>query len=500
MRRLILAAALAFAAAGRARAQSPSADWRTLETVHFRVHYPAPFEASARHAAGELEAIRGRVAAFVGYAPPGRIEVVVSDPLADANGAAIPFLDRPEIVLWTTPPASESSIGDFGDWMELTAVHEAAHVAHLTPPYSGLLGLLSRLSPAPFGPLALGTPRWVIEGYATLVEGAVTDSGRPRSVFRAMVLRQLGIEGKLPEYSDLGASDSWLGGGVAYLVGSAYLEWLAARGGADALPRLWKTMASSGGSFEPAFRAVFGDSAETLYDRFRAETTARAIELEKRLGAEGIADGEVRLRLEGGTLALEVSPDGSRLLARRDPTRRESFLAIWPIAGSADEKPRWSLPRSDGFSASDPRWMPAGRSVLFAKRAPDADGVLRWDLHRWEYEAGRVQRITREADVADPDPAPAGSWAIAVRSRYGATALVRVELATGSVGEIPLTLPVAEAWPVWSHPRVSPDGRRIAALLHAGRRWRLVTLPSDGGPVTEIALDASPASAPTTAL
>ncbi|HKD16343.1 MAG TPA: hypothetical protein VKG23_00650 [Thermoanaerobaculia bacterium] len=496
MRRLIFATALSLGAA-LARAQGPSADWRTFETVHFRVHFPAPFEPWARHAASELEAIHARVTEFVGYVPPERIEVVVSDPLADANGAAVPFLDRPEIHLWTTPPESESSIGEYGDWMEDVATHETAHIAHLTPPFSGALAVLARLSPAPFGPLALRTPRWAMEGYATLVEGALTDSGRPRSVFRAMVLRQLGIEGKLPDYSDLDSADTWLGGSVAYLVGSAYLEWLAEREGAAALPRLWKAMTSlDGGGFDSAFRSVFGESPETLYDRFRAETSARAIEEEKRLKADGLVGGELELRLRGGTLGLAVSPDGGRLLARRDPSRHETFLAIWSVGPSITGRPRWSLPRSDGYSASDPRWMPDGRAVLFARRAPDADGVLRCDLHRWDYEAGRVRTITRGADASDADPEPGGKWAVAVKSRFGATSLQRVDLASGRVSEIPVTLPVAEAWPVWSHPRVSPDGRRIAALVHAGRRWRLVTLAAEGGAASEIALDSPPVSAP----
>jgi hypothetical protein len=499
MRRFLVAAALGLAAAAGARAQGPSADWLTFETAHFRVHFPAPFEPWARHAASELETIHGRVTAYVGCVPPERIEIVVSDPMADANGSAAPFLDRPEIRLWTTPPESESSIGDYGDWMELVATHETAHIAHLTRPWSGALAFLARLSPAPFGPLTLRTPRWVMEGYATLVEGALTDSGRPRSAYRAMVLRQLGIEGKLPDYSDLDASDSWLGGSVAYLVGSAYLEWLAEKDGAAALPRLWTAMTSlAGGGFDAAFRSVFGDSPETLYDRFRAETTARAIEEEKRLKADGIVDGVAQERLRGGTTALAVSPDGARLLARRDPSPHETFLAIWPVTASASisGRARRTLPRSDGFSASDPRWMPDGRSILFARRAPDASGVLRWDLHRWDYEEGRVRTVTRGADVADADPGPGGAWAVAVRSRFGRTTLERVDLATGSVAEIPVTLPVAEDWPAWSHPRVSPDGRRIAALVHARRRWRLVTLPASGGAALEVPLDAPPVSAP----
>ncbi len=502
MRRRLLAALLFLVAAG-ASAQGLSADWRTAETDHFRVHYPAPFQAWALHAAGELEAIHARVTALVGYVPPRKIEVVVSDPAADSNGAAVPFLDRPEVLIWTTPPESESSIGDYGDWMELVATHEVAHVAHLTRVGGGSAAALLRLSPAPLGLIALRSPRWVMEGYATLVEGALTGSGRPGSVYRAMVLRQLGIEGKLPSYSDLDASDTWLGGSPAYLVGSDYLEWLAQREGAAALPRLWEKMASvHGGGFESAFRSIFGDSPETLYDRFRAELTAEALEEEKRLKAEGLADGELALRLRGGTLSAAVSPDGTRLLARRDPSPHESELAVWELGGTGGDKtheapkPRWRLPRANGHAASDPRWMPDGRAILFSRRAPEADGTLHVDLYRWELEPGGVARVSRGADVGDADPAPGGDWAVGVRSRFGATSLVRVDLSSGAVSEIPVTLPAAEAWPVWSHPRISPDGKRIAVLLHAGRRWRLVALPASGGAAREIALDRAPAGAP----
>src|SRR5262249_45985266 len=155
------------------------------------------------------------------------------------------------------------------------------------------------------------------------------------------------------------------------------------------------------------------------------------------------------------------------------PERREA---------TRPREPRWVLPRSDGFAASDPRWMPDGRSVLFSRRGPDADGSLRWDLYLWDYEEGRVRRVTRLADVADADPAAGGGWAAGVRSRFGASTLVRVDLATGAARQIEAAWSPPEEWPVWSHPRVSPDGRRIAVLLHAGRRWRLVTLAAEGGP------------------
>ncbi len=526
MRRAGLVALLALISVSAA-AQGPSAEWQTVETPHFRVHYPRPFQAWALHAAAELEAVHTRVTAFVGYVPARRIEVVVADPLADSNGMAVPFLDRPEIILWTSAPDTEGG-GEYGDWMELLATHELAHIVHLARPRNRSSSVLASLSPAPFGPLAIDSPRWLAEGYATLVEGALSGSGRPNSSFRAMVLRRFAIDGKLPSYGRLDATGGWLGGSMAYLVGSAYLEWLGDREGPQSLPTLWKRMASSrGGGFDASFRGVFGETPRDLYDRFRAELTALALAEEKRLQESGFVEGELWQRLAGGTAALEISPDGSKLLVRRDPERGRSFLAVWEMAESPRERddrqrrrardaelsrdpdevldreetprprsPRWRLPRIDGFVAADPRWMPDGRTVLFARRSPDAEGTLHWDLYRWAFERDRVSRVTRGADVLDADPAPNGSWAVGVRKRYGVSSLVRVNLATGATTPIPVTLPVAEAWPVWSRPRVSPDGSRIAALLHAGRRWRLVTLPYEGGEARELPLSGSPASAP----
>ena len=489
--------ALLFGVASSAAAQGPSAEWRTIETEHFRVHYPAPFEAWARHAAGLLEPIRERVTDFVGHAPGQPIEVVVADPAADANGMAVPFLDRPEIVLWTSPPAAASWLADFPDWTEILATHEVAHVAHLARPGTGSASFLARLLPAPFGPIALGSPQWLFEGYATLVEGALTGSGRPASSLRAMMLRRLAIEGKLPSYAKLDGGSGWLSSATPYLVGSAYLEWLAARTGEESLRELWRRMAGRfAGGFAASFEEVFGGSPEDLYDRFVAETTDRALEEEKRLETEGLVAGELVLRLDGGTSALQVSPDGSKLLARRDPARRESYLAVWNTTSGLEAPPGWKLPRHDGFSASDPRWMPDSRTVLFSKRAPDAEGILRRDLYLWNHADGRVSRVTRREDLAEADPAPGGGFAIAVRNRFGVSTLARVDLATGETRDLPIRTGSSDVWPIWGEPRVSPDGRRIAALLHLDGRWRLVVLPVEGGDIRELLPGGAPLSAP----
>jgi hypothetical protein len=502
--------ALLLAGTRDACAQRPSAKWRTIETEHFRVHFPEPFSAWAQRAAATLEGVHDRVADFVGYLPPRKIDVVVGDPEADSNGAAFPFLDRPRIEIWATPPDPESGLGEFRDWTELLVTHELAHIVHLTRPRNRP-GVLERLVPLPIGPVLLNSPRWLAEGYATLVEGALTGSGRPSSAYRAMVLRRFAIEGKLPSYSGLDATAGWLGGSMAYLVGSSYLEWLEAREGPGSLRRLWKRMASRrGGSFSVAFRAVFGRPPSDLYDRFRAEITARALEQERRLETDGLIAGTTWQRLQGATASPEVSPDGTRLLARRAPRRGESYIAVWTIDPSDKEsraaqrrddferklaadpneivdkpqlptprEPAWRLLRRNGRSPEDPRWMPDGRQVLFTLREPSSDGVLHRDLFLWTPESGSVVRVTRGADVGDADPAPDARSAIAVRVRFGVSELVRVDLATGDVKALERTRP-EDPWIVWSHPRLSPDGSSIAALLHRDGLWRLALVSSDG--------------------
>ena len=493
---------LALLLAAPALAQSPAADWRTIETPHFRVHYPAESEAWARRSAERLESIRERVATEIGYTPEETVDVLVSDPVAEANGMALPFLGWPRLVLWTSPPGPESTIGHYSEWSELLLVHEEAHLVHLLrPSRNPWRQLLGRV--VPVSPIVLGAPRWVIEGYATVVEGRLTASGRPNSDLRAGILRRWAQAGKLPSYGRLANDDqSWLGGSMAYLVGSAYLEWLEERAGPGSLRNLWARMtARRARSFDDAFEGVFGDSPADLYDRFRAEITWRALETERlaeRRTGEG-QEGELWQDLSWNVGDPAVSPDGKRLaivLGSRDLPDR---LVVWSTEPNEKAEKEWEerrkeilerdpedvpaertkpLPREalhtlharDGVEPTMPRWMPDGESLLFVRFEPDPEGFLHPDLFLWTPETGEVRRITREADLRFPDPSPDGTWAVAVRHRHGFSQLVRVDLATGGVREI--TPPSVEE--VYDRPRISPDGSRLAFVRHREGAWRLV--------------------------
>src|SRR5512146_3429969 len=260
-------------------------EWRTIETNHFAFHYPSELESWTRDVAARADAIESAVARVVGYAPERKTHVVVDDPYATANGSAWPFLNRPIINLWATPPDPREDIGDFRDWGEMLVSHEFGHIAHLTrPSRNPLTRLLWRVLPVDLGPIALRAPRWAVEGYATYIEGQVTGSGRPHGAWRAAFLRQWALEGQLPRYEQLNASGSYAGGEFAYLAGSAFLEWLARRQGDSSLVFVWRRLtARQNRTFDDAFTGVFGGSPRALYGRFTADVTNSAIAAERSL-------------------------------------------------------------------------------------------------------------------------------------------------------------------------------------------------------------------------
>ena len=136
--RILASIALLVLLATRAEGQSnftrPALEWMTVRTRYFDVHYPAPMAEWTLDLVSRIDAVHDAVSAFVGYAPRARITVIVEDPVNQSNGSANPPLASPLIVLWPTPPDPSGMLGMYRDWPELLAVHEYAHIAHLTRP------------------------------------------------------------------------------------------------------------------------------------------------------------------------------------------------------------------------------------------------------------------------------------------------------------------------------------------------------------------------------
>ncbi|HEY7878306.1 MAG TPA: hypothetical protein VIC55_08765 [Gemmatimonadaceae bacterium] len=524
MRPLVIALlATAFLAVpGReARAQQltiPSLDWRTVETRNFVIHYPRSAEAWSLDVARHIDAVHDAVSALVGNAPRTRVTVIVEDPYSLSNGFALPLLEGPVIFFWPVPPDPTSGIGDSRGWGELLSVHEYAHIAHLTwPSRNPWQQFLTRLSPLRLGPLAVKAPRWVDEGYATYIEGRLTGSGRPHGAWRAAVLREWALEGKLPTYAQLDEDPRFFGGSMAYLAGSAFIEWLVERQGDSSLVHLWKRMsARQDRTFSEAFAGVYGGYPDDLYGRFTAQLTGKALDVQRRvyasLGTAVTPDsgaGHTVQALTWYTGAPAVSRDGTHMaivLARRDAPSR---VVVWSLGVDTTEMLRararrrllardpedvpaisWRPPPRaaiatlfpyGGMAYGEPRFLPDGHRLLVVRRTGRGDGALRGDVFIWDFRSKRVRRVTHDAGIEYVDPAPDGAHAVADRCLDGICDVVRVDLATGALQ----TLAAGSPRVVYHRPRYSTDGARIAVSVQRDGHWRIAVLDAGAPPGTE---------------
>ena len=511
MSMLALLALLLSIAGIRAGAQSPRPwlEWHSVETEHFVLHYPEQYRAWTLALAARIEGVRAQVQNVVGFAPATRVHIVVDDPINAANGSAFTTLDAPTIVLWPTSPNPREEIGNYRVWSELLATHEFAHVAHLTRPSRNVWRhLLWALSPVPLGPIMVGAPRWAIEGYATYVEGRVTGSGRPNHAWRAAILRQFALEGRLPGYGQMSASGGWETGSFAYLSGSAFLEWLARREGDSSVTALWRRMtARTDRSFDEAFAGVYGGGPAPLYGRFSAELTADALAFERTMARDALVPGTLEQRLLRNTGDPAISPDGRFVALVVHRTDKPSELVIWKTTGEPDTlaarrreqqlardpddvadrsfypPPRRdviSLVTDDGAPYESPRWMADNKHLLLTRYLPLSNGTVRPDLFMWSAEFGTLSRITRGAALRDADPSPDGSWAAAVRCDHGWCELVRVDLVTGDVRVLHAGSPTRNYY----RPRVSRRTGEIVVAEQSGDRWRIARVSPLTGALT----------------
>jgi hypothetical protein len=502
----LLSALHAGTAAGQTLTR-PHIAWRTIETAHFAFHFPAEMSEWTLAVARRMESTAAAVHRLVGNSPATRVTVLVEDPSNVANGFALPFLEGPVMFLWPTPPAPGPTIGTHRGWGEALAVHEYGHIAHLTiPTRNPGQRLLWRFAPTRLGPVSINAPRWVIEGYATVIEGKLTGSGRPNSVGRAAVLREWALEGKLPQYAQLDASGTFAGGNMRYLVGSAFLEWLEARKGDSSLAHLWRRMSARQiRTFGEAFVGVFGAPAPDLYGKFTVDITDQSLQIERQLRAAGLVEGELFQKLSWGTGEPAVSPDGKLLaVVVRSPVA-PARLVIWRTAATppdsaliqrrerARQLDPLDVPAIDSFpppkrsvatlaavggrSHEQPRWLPDGVRLIVSRDEPMGDGTTRPDLFIWNYRTRDLRRLTRGAAIRQADPSPDGRRAAAVQCLNGICSVVIVDLSSGSLQ--PLVRGTADV--VWHRPRWSPDGRSLVAGYQSGPRWRAAVIDAASG-------------------
>jgi Tol biopolymer transport system component len=405
------------------------------------------------------------------FAPRERTEIVLSDDVDQANGSATP-VPYDTVRLYAVPPESLSELNDYRDWVASLLWHEYTHILHLDD-VGGFPEGVNHV----FGKILVPNgfvPSWMIEGVAVLHEGdGDGSSGRNGSSLFEMWARALTVEGDgLPRLDQVSNPYlEWPRGAIPYLLGGRFMAFIERTCGKDALAgylqaqgrQLWPYAPSWVG--EPFFG---GRSFRELWEAFRAEERARAEARLAQIRARPVTSIRPLTSLGARIDTPRWTPDGSAIVFHHQSLDEKPGL--WRVARAGQDLGRAVTVDVNGTFAlrSSREAVAAIGEVWHEYRVYD-------DLYLVDLDRGDKRRLTDGERATDPDLAPDGRTVVYVaRSGPGRLALRRRAVEGGPA----TTLFERDGAQVF-HPRVSPDGTRIAFELHEGGR-RDIAIWEDG--------------------
>ena len=473
--KVLLVIALCTASASAQRI-APDESWRTLDTEHFRVTFPAHLEDMGRRAAERAEWAHARLSEQFIAAPRGKIHLAITDHI-DVSNASATLWPSNRIIIYARPPIDSFGLAYFDDWLELAIVHELTHIFHIDRPgrYNWLYKPFGRLPVFP----AITTPLWNIEGIATWYESALTGIGRVHGTFHKMVLRTAALEGRFESIGQAsGYSPQWPGGTRWYAYGSLFFEHLIQKYGRDRMIAFVKAIEKQWIPYRlnAAGRSAFGTTLTNEWKAWADTQRAAAAELDTHLARFG-AITEPQAITRGARYAFypKVSPDGETLYYIRSDGKSDTKLVSAKLDGG--EESTVSLIRGTTFA-----FVPDG-DIVFAEF--DFAGPHRRfnDLYRVT-PGSDARRITTRARLTAPSVSPTG-WAVAVAEGGGTSGLARVNLNSGAIEMLVSPHPDIH----WMYPTISPDGQWIAATRWTKGHHDIVLLDAHGNLVREVTHD-----------
>jgi len=489
-------------------------DWQTFETENFRVHFTPEYRKWALSSAREMEKVRQLIKEQQGRVLTEKVDTYIVDPFNAANGFAFPLSHRPYMAFFATPPQSDSIIANSTGWQQLLVLHEYVHLVHLAQKNrSKWRNNLANWYDL-FDASQINEERWVSEGYATLLESKLTGRGRLYNNQVEAIIQQFARQGALPTYHELNnANDKFMSGSMAYLVGVRYLKWLEENYGQETLDAVWtRWHAVEQRDFEKAFKGVFPDSAQNLYQRFVAEYTYKAMQHEIELAAQGSLDYKSKLWLDLSGYANEpsISPTGEHIAiveTQRTSEGNKTKLQIYKTSENTkiseeftkknkeiladdpldiiDKAPSvfkrevaYSLNQRNSRGIKNPRWL-NNDTIIYGASSLASKNNYHQDLFSWHLPSNTVKQLTTGANLRRFDISDDGQYIIAEQSRFGFSQLVKVSIAPEDLGRVITEITPKTLEQVYDFPRLRPssDGSNSNSFAYISsslnNKWQL---------------------------
>ncbi len=482
-------------------------DMQRLETEHLVLYYPKEARDETLRIASRYEACLGRLRAAA-HIHGGNVDekariVLPPTPLNNAYVApaaggveafgVVPTVTTAEVfeVLGIPPDPSFIGCHELTHWVQS---HQNAGVPKLVNDVFG-----SIYTPQ------IGLDSWFWEGlavyYETKLQGGVGRLGSPywHGLFAA------GVAGKKPNGGWLHELSREVPYGANYLVGSHFIDYLARTYGEE---RLWTVVTNQGDSIlfpfgvNPRFGNVYPKDLSGLIDDFAAETM-------RRYPVKARPDGQKELRSLESYARTTCEPEGreaeivsgldspTRLVVRGangDPVFEENLTDVLPGRHILD---------ASALMVSGLSFTKDGNYLYFTI-VDQGDIAQVAKLARVDLAAKRVEIVYPDLGGVGGSVSPDGRTYYFSRAHGDRFELAAFEIDTKTPHYLddlgPRVYPTA--------PRVSPDGKRLAATVFDGQSFRIMLfdardgrrlgeLPRGQGEITDVgAEDTTPVVTP----
>ncbi len=430
MRRIVLALAVWLALAGVARADpfKPNEDFKTLNTEHFHITYPADRRFEAQKAAVLAEEVFALLTKRYKWTPHTPIEMLLTDrtDYANANTSIAPMQ---LINVYLAQPHTSDRLDYYDDWIRMLIVHEMTHAVNLDA-VSGLPQLWRWV----FGrvlPVGDIQPLGLIEGTATLQESMLTTKGRVRDVNSLMLLRMAALEDRWPAIDRTTVPPAiyptWY---APFIWGAMFNKYLYDHFGMDALADanllhagdVWPFL------FNHNANKVYGSHLTDLYE-------AWSVDMKRWAAAEG-----ERLAAAGLTRAVAVTDNGwdhinprwadeNTLVYSESNRDRGATLRRLDLRGKTPSD--WQL--TETFDEARGLDIAPDGAILYTDTLPKDPWRFFYDLYRFEPGAVLPRRLTTDLRVTDPAIIPGTNLALCITQTGGRSRLSEVNIRTGAV-------------------------------------------------------------------
>jgi len=441
---------------------APSIEWKEIQNPRFVVVFPKGYENQANEIAQTALRQYNLLVELWNVTIESKVRLLLA-PDSDVAGGSITLFPFPAIRIDMAPPSPDSRLsGGREPWLDKVLAHELTRLLllHMS---SGFFRQLRRvIGPLPFTFPMMQYPSWLHQGLAVFSESLICPSGRLNTPDYRQMFQHIAAEGDFQHFLSLRGSPSrWPGPVTKLMYGAEFLRFLAHRYGQESLQNLVTHLSrvplSLGISLR--FKHMYHLRLRKLWRQFG-------------LAAGQGENSDVPLRLLTRDGWIKQHPevlDDNRLVWVSDNYRSRPGIRI---LNRRSGRPGWLLRR---WGISSLAYDNQSRELVFS--APEVFRSFRWisDIYSCSPDSGECRRWSRGKSLFHPHPFPIGSGLICVSRDRDRFRLARLDA--------PLSEPVmlSANYVGLAHPRISPDGNKVAvALKQRERNWSIALFTPAG--------------------